>query len=338
MRFAALVVFTVLVACGVSTVHAADAKKAASGKGATEGEKAGMLAGVGSLVDETHGRASKRFSSFVTGIDDFLGSGESGEQLNTSWIRFRLDTVKPGAEKEKLAAKVKLRIVLPQAQQRFRLLVSTEDDQGSSSNSDAAQREKIASDENNEVALALRFIRTARERSSLNYDIGARYKDDNAQIFVRLNVGYRKDWILGFENNFSNSLTHFSKSGYENKFRIDSIRRFFGGESIYFRNSVEVSWRKGLSGAGIGDTIGFYGDLGKRKALALEGITGYSTSLNEGAKDKYLGSEVRLRFRHSVWRPWFYYEVWPSVSWSSSNDYKKAYGGLIRLEVTFGET
>lgn len=306
---------------------------------AEETDEAGVLANVGSLVDETHSRYSDRFSSFIVQIDDYLGKGDSGKPLNTSWARVRLDTVKPGAEDARLAAKVKLRIVLPQAQQRFRLLVSTEDggDAGSS-NSDAAQREKIAADENNEVALALRFIRTAREEFSVNYDLGARYKDDKAQVFARLNVGYIRPWILGFENKFTNNLTYFSASGYENRFRIDSLRRFFGGDSLYFRNSAEISWRKGYKGAGFGETIGLYADLGKRRALALEGITGYATALNDGATENYLGSEVRLRFRHSVWRPWFYYEIWPSVSWSSSNDYKKAYGGLIRLEVTFGRT
>jgi len=301
-----------------------------------DNEDKSVLANVGSLVDETHGRYSDRFSNFVVQIDDYLGDGNSPEELNTSWVRLRLDTVKPGADKAKLAAKVKLRIVLPQAQQRFRLLLSTEDAEATASNSDAAQREQIAADDNNEVALALRFVRTAREKLSVNYDLGARYKDDKAQLFGRFNVGYKRDWIWGFENNFSNSVTYFSASGYENRFRVDSVRRFIGDETLFLRNSVEVSWRKGLKGAGIGETIGIYANLGKRKALAFEGIAGFTTALNAGATDRYLGSEVRLRFRHNVWRPWFYYELWPSVSWSSSNNYEKAYGGLIRVEVTFG--
>ncbi len=297
----------------------------------------GVLSGVTTIVDDTHTRVSDSFSAFIVQIDDFVGSGESDSNLNTSWARVRLDTIKPGAEKAKLAARVKLRIVLPQSQQRFRLLVSTEDDEVSASNSDAAQREQIAREDNNDVALALRFIRTAQKQFSLNYDVGARYRDDKAQLFGRLNVAYRKDAIFGFTNEFSNALTYFSASGYENRFRLESRRLFFDSESLYFRNSIDFSWRKGSKGAGIGETIGIYADLGKRKALAIEGITGYVTALNEGLTDNYLGAEVRLRYRHNIWRPWFYYEIWPSVSWSSSNDYERAYGGLIRLEVTLGQ-
>jgi len=298
----------------------------------------GTLSRAGSLVDEAHGNISDRFSRFIVQIDDFIGAGESGEKLNTSWARVRVETVKPGAEDLKFAATVKLRVVLPQSQQRFRLLVSSEDDDDSSSaaNSDAAQREQIASEDNNNVALALRFIRTAKDRFRLNYDVGARIKDDKAQLFGRFIVGYKKESILGFTNTLTNNLTYFSASGYQNSFRIDSRRTFFDRESLYFRNTIELSWLEGNSGAGIGETMGFYADLGKRRALALEGITGYATSLNEGIEDKYRGAELRIRYRQNIWRPWLYYEIWPSVSWSSSNDYEMAYGGLFRVEVTLG--
>lgn len=324
-----------LSSCTLTQVYAAD-ENTDNSVADDQDPKPGVLTGVESKIDETHDRISDRFSSFIVQIDDFIGSGTGQENLNTSWARIRLDTIKPGAEPVKLAARVKLRIVLPQSQQRFRLLLDTEDGDASASNSDAAQREQIASEENSDVALALRFVRTAREQFSLNYDIGARVRDDRAQLFGRLNVAYKRKSKFGFTNEFSNNLTYFSSSGYENRFRLDSRRLFFDRDSLYFRNSFDISWRKGNKGAGFGETIGFYADLGKRKALAFEGITGYVTSLNEGVTDKYLGVELRLRYRHNIWRPWFYYEIWPSVSWSSSNDYEQAYGGLFRIEVTLG--
>ncbi len=296
-----------------------------------------VLTDVGSLVDDTHGMISEGFSSFIVQIDDFIGSGELSSRDNSSWARIRVDAVKPGAEELRFAGKVKLRIVLPQSQQRFRLLVSNEDEASSAANSDAAQRERIAGDDNNDVALALRFIRTAQDRVELKYDIGARYKDDKGQLFGRIIAGIEKQSRFRFTNTFTNNFTYFSSSGYRNNFRIDSRRNFFDRESLFFRNSFELSWRKGDKGVGIGETIGIYADLGKRRALALEGITGYATVRNEGVPKHYRGAEVRLRFRQSVWRPWFYYEIWPSVSWSSSNDYEQAYGGLFRIEVTLGK-
>lgn len=322
----------VLSQCYLFQVHAAETA------GATEEEKQGVLAGVESIVDDTHDKFSEKFSSFVVQVDDFIGAGDGGENINTSWARIRLDTVKPAGEDVKLAARVKLRLVLPQSEQRFRVLLSTDDGGATASNSDAAQREQEATADNNDVSLALRFVRSAQEKFSLNFDIGARYRDDKAQLFGRLNVAHRRDSKFGFSNVISNNIIYYSASGYENRFRLESRRLFFDRESLYFRNSFDVSWRKGNKGAGIGETVGIYADLGKRRAIAFEGITGYLTALNEGATDKYLGVELRLRYRQNLWRPWFYYEIWPSVSWSSSNDYEKAYGGLFRVEVTLGRT
>jgi len=309
----------------------------AQSKDNNSSDKPGVLAGVGELVDETHDKVSGRFSQFVVEIDDFLGSGESQSELNTSWTRIRLDVIKPGAEPAKLAGKIKLRLVLPQAQKRYRLLFSMGDDDSSAANTDAAQRERTAREGDDSVALALRFVRTAKETSSLNFDVGASYKDDKAQVFGRINMAYKRDWIWGFENRISNSFRYFSYSGYDNRFRYDLTRPFLKRKNLYFRNSTEFVWRKNYKGVGIGETIGLYADLGPKMALALEGITGYTTALNFDASERFQGGEVRIRFRHSVWRDWLFYEIWPSVSWSASNDYEQAYGGLVRLEVTLGQ-
>jgi len=302
-----------------------------------EESNSSLLSNVESIVDDTRNRVSNRFSSFVTQVDNYLGDEEATGTPNKSWARVRIDTVKPGGESLELKGTVKLRVVLPKSQERFRLLLSTEDEDVTASNSDAAERERIAAEGDGDVSLALRFIRTAKNNNvTLNYDLGARVRDDRAEIFGRINAAYRHDWIWGFRNRLTNNFFYFSSSGYENRISYDIRRIFFDRESVYFRNSTEVSWREGLSGAGIGETIGFYADLGTRKAIALEAITGYTTSLNNGQTDRFRGVEARIRFRHSVWRPWFYYEIWPSVSWSASNNYEQAYGGLIRLEVPFG--
>jgi len=323
----------VIVVCLFSTSVVLADDKASD---APEEDKAGVLAGVGSLVDDTHGTVSNRFSNFIIQVDDFIASGESTEELNRSLLRVRLDTIQPGGEDVEFSAKAKLRIVLPQSENRFRLLFSNEDDISSSANSDAAQREQIANEDDNDVSFALRFIRTARTRTRLKYDLGARVKDDDPQLFGRFIASYELPGKFKFTHSYTNGLTYFSKSGYQNTFRVDSRRNFFDKENLFFRNSLEFNWREGLKGVAIGEIIGIYASLGERRALAFEGLTGYATSLNPGVEDRFRGAEVRLRFRHSIWREWFYYEIWPSVSWSSTNDYEKAYGGLFRVEVTFG--
>ncbi len=295
-----------------------------------------ILSNVGTAVDSARDRVSNRFSGFIDQVDNYLGDESPTEEPNASWARVRVDTVQQNEEGVDLKGTVKLRVVLPKSQRRFRLLLSTEDDDASATNSDASQRESISTNNEGDVSLALRFIRTARDNAFVNYDLGARIRDDKAQVFVRINAAYQHDWRWGFKNRLSNNLLYFSSSGYENRIRYDMRRPLFNRDRFYFRNAAEIGWREGFKGASIGETIGVYAELSPRKAIALEAITGYNTSLNDGNTDRFPGVEARIRFRHSVWRSWFFYEIWPTVSWSASNDFKQAFGGLIRLEVTFG--
>ena len=43
-----------------------------------------------------------------------------------------------------------------------------------------------------------------------------------------------------------------------------------------------------------------------------------------------------VRFRRSVWRPWFFYEIEPYVLWPRSLGYEGITGIVLRLEVQAG--
>ncbi len=344
-----------LVLCGLCLVPLSAAEKS-SGKnaGAAEKDEAGVLSNVSGAVDGAHKKASDRFNRFVYAIDGFFASGDASVQENSSWARIRIDTIKPGAEKLELKGTVKLRLVLPRSEKRFRLLLSSEEESLSASETDAAQREQLSKNKkNDDLSLALRFVRTARENVSLSFDLGARVRDRKAQIFGRINASSERELSTEWTNRLTNTFYYFSASGYENSFQIDFRRRLFDRDSVFFLTNTEFSWREGKKGAGIGEVFGIYAQLNPRTSIALESLTGFTTSLEPVAEvkafsikevqaqsepqNRYLGTELRLRFRQNVWRPWFFYEIWPSVSWSSSNNYERAYGGLVRVEFVIGQ-
>ena len=166
----------VFLSLGVNPVFADDTDVDSS----NQDTKPGLFSSVGSAVDGAHENVNTRFESFVNQVDDFIGTAQDGETINKSWARVRIDTIKTDAGKIELKAKIKLRLVLPQSEKRFRLLLSSGDDDQSVAGNDAAQREQIAKDDE-EIALALRFLRKVRERSSVKFDVGARWRDDEAQ-------------------------------------------------------------------------------------------------------------------------------------------------------------
>lgn len=303
--------------------------EAQSSDGAGESERRSVIG----IVDDVQADASRHFNDFIVQVDDFFGSGSEGEFENRSWARIRLKASQPGDEDLKVGGTVKLRVILPRAEQRFRLLLSSEDED--STVRDPGNVGRLAS-EDDEVSLALRFIRSARSNSSTNFDLGVRQRDDAIQVFGRINANVQGEMARYWYGKASNSYFYYSKSGYENRLRFEARRMLLEKKWLFFSGSTGFDWEKGLKGASISQGLGIYAEISKRKQVALEALAGYATSLNEGNGARFRGTEVRIRWRHNIWRPWFFYEVWPSVSWPSSNDYERAYGGLIRIEVVIG--
>lgn len=297
----------------------------------------GLFGRMGRSIEENQRVASERFTAFVTSVDGFFGDGTDSAISNDSWARVRVDAERPGGEDLGFDATVKLRIVLPQAEQRFRLLLSSEDDDESVVSEQGTIRPpRLDRSDGQDVSLALRFIRTARETSSVNFDLGVRQREGLVQLFGRLNTVVEGEMVRRWTGRASNSYFYYAKSGYENRLRFDVSRPVARRGNLFFRTATRFNWRRGIKGAVLGQTAGFYADLGESTAVALEAIGGYSTAINDG-RARYSGAEIRLRFRQSVWRPWFYYEIWPSVAWPSSTDYERAYGGLFRVEILFGQ-
>ncbi|MEE9334533.1 MAG: hypothetical protein V3U65_10630 [Granulosicoccaceae bacterium] len=294
-----------------------------------------LFSSVGSVVDGAHDSVNTRFKSFVIQVDDFIGSAQSDGSINKSWARVRVDTIKTAIGETEFKAKVKLRLVLPQSEKRFRLLLSSGDDDQSVAGTDTVQRQQLEKDDE-EVALALRFLRKVRERSSVKFDVGIRSRDSKVQLFGRIGAVAEKPlndiWTL----TTSNDLYHYRSSGYENRLKLAFQRLFYKSDRLYFRNSTEIRWLNGDKGASIGGIAGIYADRGPKSAYAFEVLGSAITSKNDGAKNYYQGTEIRVRIRRNAFRPWLYFEVWPNISWSESNNYKRAYGGRIRVEMNFG--
>ena len=312
------------------------AQEAATGD---EDPPAGLVGRATGFVDYAQRNASENFSNFMTQVDGFFTDVPTGEETvsNRSWARVRLDARRPAGESFDFKPSVKLRIELPNTEKRFKLLLSTEDDDTDVVGESVDPAQSVQSSGDRNASAAIRFVRSAREKGSVNLDIGVRQRDGEIQYFGRISSGYRTMLARRWDFRAANSYWHYNKSGFENRLTFDFRRLLFYREDLFFRSYTDINWRKGRKGAFVGQTIGIYTQFGERKSLALEALAGYHTALNSGVEDRYRGHEIRVRWRHNVWRPWFYYEVWPSVSWPASVDYEQSYGFLFRIEAVIGQ-
>lgn len=299
---------------------------------------AGLVKKATAYADSAQRRASEGFSDFMSQVDGFFGDAGSLKESdhNASWARIRLDGKRTPEGDIDFKPSLKLKVVLPETERRFKLLLSTEEDDTESVGEKVGSESSSGKNTDRNASVAIRFIRSARTKGSVNMDLGLRQREGDVQYFTRLNTGYRTELSSQWTASVTNSYYYYNKSGFENKFSFDFRRVLYFNDDFFFRSFTAFNWKNGQKGAAIGQTFGLYTQFGETRSLALEGIAGYYTSLNKGVDDRFRGHEFRVRWRHNVWRPWFYYEVWPSLSWPSTTDYDKSYGLLLRMEVVIG--
>lgn len=312
-------------------------EKRQSEQGQEDG-RLGLVRKATDYVDGAQKQATDGFNNFMMQVDGFFGdTAVSGGRVdNKSWARLRLDANRPGGEKFTVRPSLKLRAVLPQTEKRFKLLFSTEEEDTGVVGEGVGGGQSSSRNSDQNASLAIRFIRSAKSKANTNIDLGVRQRDGDLQYFTRLNTGVRRNYGDYWTAGLSNSYYYYNKSGFENKLSFTFRRAQFVREDVVFRSFTEFNWRNGRKGAVVGQTLGLYTQFGERKSLAFEMLAGYYTSLNEGVEDRFRGHELRFRWRHNIWRPWFYYEFWPALSWPATNNYDRSYGVLLRVEMVIG--
>ncbi|MBX2883759.1 MAG: hypothetical protein KTR32_27650 [Granulosicoccus sp.] len=286
------------------------------------------------IVDEVHTNVSRRFSDFVGQIDEFFGEDLELDQVNESWFRVRLDARSLEDEDAEFKGNVKLKLVLPSTEKRLRLLLSTEEEDTRDPNSRPTSRPST-NDDNGNVSLALRFLRDIRKDSGLRFDIGARVRDKRAQTFARIGAFIRRPVDQNWKATLSNNAVYFDQSGFEDQLTLKFERFLDSNRYLLLLNSTQLAWSEGNKGAGISQQVGIYRELSDTASVAAEFQVNVLTAPSTGEK-RLRGGELRFRLRQNIWRPWFFYELTPSLSWPAEEDYRALYGGLLRIEIIFG--
>lgn len=285
------------------------------------------------IVDGAHSAASQRFGDFMGQVDGFFSNAGTDDNAvsNDSWARIRVEGARAEGNDFALDTSIKLRAVLPQTERKLKLLVSTENEGAQ----EASEVPNASGRDDGNASFALRFLESAQD--NINLDIGLRRRDGVLQFFGRINGRFKlyegKDWTA----RAANSYYYYNRSGYENTLSFDFRRKLGVEENVYFRTFTGFEWENDRRGAIISSSAGYYWQLDTKRSFALEVLGSYHTALNEDIDDRFRGHEYRVRWRHNIWRPWFFYEFWPSVSWPASIDYRKVEGFLLRAEVIIGQ-
>jgi len=290
-----------------------------------------------SVFDDVHGIISVGFSDFANNLDGLFGGVEKESGRNKSWARLRTDVIRFESDSFRIRPNAKLRLILPNTQERFRVLLSTEDEDNLEPGQ--ARASSTLEDDESNVSLALRFLRSVRENQSLKFDFGARFRDDELQLFARINASRS---LLTSRDQLTtatviNNFWFFSADGFENRLRLDVSHKISFLPGALLRSRSELIHRNGIGGAEIVQQFGYFNELESGYLIGFENIYDLDSSPDAGESEDILRSiEARIRVRRNIWREWFFYEIRPRVRWEAENDFSARYGLQLRAEIFIG--
>lgn len=289
------------------------------------------------VADRMRNSVDNAVQSAVRQIDSFFVNSEhSTFEDRKTRVRLRLNNDYLEHHGWDIAPKVKLHLVLPGLNERLRLVMN--DDQGPDGDQAAS-----ADDEND---LALRWVGRQSTELGYSFDLGLRLKSGNLDPFVRVNAGTEYDLSATWVGQTTNRLYYYSRTGWRNDFRQYFNRGLTEDLLLRARTRVQYFHENGYNPY-LEQKFTLFHSLSDTRKLAYEVL--YRKEAEEDSpfdeneilgepQTSYESYQARIRYRQQFWRPWFYFELWPTIAWPEERDYDTTLAFRFRLEVNLGGT
>ncbi|MDN3652389.1 hypothetical protein QWY77_06385 [Thalassotalea ponticola] len=273
-----------------------------------------------------HSTISDSFYGTAKWFDSFFATDEDDDITPTSLARIRLGYEPRARDFAVFTQKFKLRVKLPNLEDRVDLLLSDEDDDSRTSTKDEADRLSRVNREEAFTA-SLRVVNVdnlgefidsrvgisggdifVKGRMKLQYELAEKHRFElEPSIYYYLDDGLGARLFMEYEFNYSE----------KQQFRVNYSMR--GSESFH-----GYRWRHGY----------FYlHQIDRFRATSL-GVEIYGE--DNGDDDFFIDNTVlNYRFRVNAYRRWLYFEIEPFIEWPYDNDHKPTPGIALRVEGYF---
>ncbi|VEL95522.1 hypothetical protein ALT761_00476 [Alteromonas sp. 76-1] len=260
----------------------------------------------------------------VSKFDGLFSDGSQAKEKAKAEGRIQLSWEPRTRDIAETDIRFRIRVSLPQLENRVDLLLSDNEDETQSDTIKAARSPSLGRQDNTTISLRFR----PDQNSHYSFRVGAGRRD---QLYVKARYrdayAFNSHWAMLYDTEIyqytrdqfgaelGTSIQHVSSNN--NVTRINN--RF------YFRdNSNDWLWRHELQ---------HLYPINNHNALV------YSFMVEGLNKPTYQVEEVYtgLRWRSNPIREWLYFEVEPFVLWLRSEDFSPSYGMALRLEAYYGK-
>ena len=295
----------------------------------------------GTDTTDEQSRADERLTNIVLktaqGIDNFFSNDRGVWQENKTRVTLRGNVDYIDDAGWDFVPEVKIYLALPGLNDRLRLIMNDEDEDGTGG-------ARGSDDESN---LAFRFVGSLTDRYGIAFDLGISTRGDpTLQGFVRAN--FFRQWPLGsWEGRLANRLYWYTDSHWRNDFRWYFEKSL--SDKFFFRSRTRFDYQEDKASEVYPEQIfTLFQQINDRTALAYEAIArqifvedspffpdDFLTTCDKAPRCNQF--QLRLRFRQNFKYPWLFYEIWPIAAFTEVRDYEFTPAIRFRLEVVLGQ-
>ena len=289
-------------------------------------------------VDSIHLRFSNNITRTARGIDSFFGDERAFEEANNSRVQIYSVFAFRESQTPTAAANYNIKLVLPQTEKRFRLIIENTSDLAEKSNTidpkqpsstPATKSEATGNQPETERSLttAIRYLLASRKVKT-SFDIGLRYTS-KIELFskfrIRKNLTFGK-W--GFRP--AEEFTWIHDEGTISDLDLEFDKKL--AEKWHFRFINNIYWRNRNNIFFFTNGPSWYQKISDRMALSYN--IRAKTSYHKGtSNDNY---SITLSYRQLLNKKWFYWTVTPALDFPKELEYYRTPSLTIRFDTIFG--
>lgn len=285
----------------------------------------------GERADDFHRMISEKLVASAIWLDSFFRDEHAEIEENKTSLRVRLSSFFEESEGVKADVKFRLRLVLPELEEKFHVIITGDRDEDRDLSKDPMSKTgEIDEEAERNVNLALRyFIRTARD-NNVSFKLGVRVNDFPPIFYAgpRLSLARKIDpWLF----RFTQEIKWFSDEGWETKTRFDFEKKL--AKSLFFKTGTEGQWFEHEEGYYYDVYLIFYQVIDEDRALEYSWNNYFETRPSHQLDQVVFQVNYRQRF----WREWLFFELRPQLAFREEDDYKATAGITFAVESLFGK-
>ncbi len=283
------------------------------------------------FVDTLHGSLSRQIQDTAVWLDSFFTNESYLKEQNRSYVRVRYDVFKEQGTNVSMKPSFDLRLALPELEKKSHLIFTAEPSQPPLGSAAPVQTvgERFGTTEQQNVTAGVHYIFRSSVKESFVVRSGMQFSKFTPVVFAA--PRYRALFPLDSWNmRFTQEVLWRTDTAWQTDTRFEFERLL--RQDFFFRTSIDGVWASRVRGYLY--SIGFFlsETIDKSHAIDYELINFFQASPGELTE-----VDLRIRYRHSFWRKWLFFELAPQVRFPRNKNFEDTPGILFRIEMFFGE-